>query len=75
MIYRDPNAASAAVLVVGGNDRGREFELTSDEVTIGRGADCDIVLADIAVSRRHLVLFRDGVVFRPATSAPATARP
>jgi tetratricopeptide (TPR) repeat protein len=64
LIYRDAAAPQVRVLVVRGNDRGREFELTSDEVTIGRGTECDIVLADIAVSRRHLVLFRDGVFYR-----------
>ena len=58
VIYRDRNEPVARVLVVGGNDRGREFELASDRVLVGRGVDCDIVLADIAVSRRHFVLMK-----------------
>jgi Tfp pilus assembly protein PilF len=42
--------------VIGGNDRGKLFELTLAEVRIGRGTDQDIVLADIAVSRRHVTI-------------------
>ncbi len=48
------------LVVIGGNDRGREFALTARETSLGRGADNDIILTDIAVSRRHIVLFADG---------------
>jgi hypothetical protein len=46
----------AVLHVVGGNDRGKLFELTLAEMRIGRGTDQDIVLADIAVSRRHVTI-------------------
>src|SRR5260370_265159 len=40
--------------VIGGNDRGKQCELNKVLTTIGRGADQELVLADIAVSRRHI---------------------
>lgn len=40
--------------VIGGNDRGKQCELSKMLINIGRGADQDLVLADIAVSRRHI---------------------
>ncbi len=51
----------AAVLrVKSGADMGRVFALPLGEGVIGRGADCDVVLADIAVSRRHCAFNFDG---------------
>ena len=46
--------------VVDGNDQGRTFELPNAFVMIGRGAQCDFVLADLAVSRKHLAVEFDG---------------
>jgi hypothetical protein len=40
--------------VVSGNDQGKQIELNRTVTTIGRGADQMLVVADIAVSRRHL---------------------
>jgi pSer/pThr/pTyr-binding forkhead associated (FHA) protein len=40
-------------------DRGRIYELRKDRTTIGRSRDSDIFLDDLAVSRLHLVIFRD----------------
>jgi hypothetical protein len=51
------------LVVIGGSDRGREFVLTARETSLGRGADNDIILTDIAVSRRHILLFGDGKRF------------
>jgi tetratricopeptide (TPR) repeat protein len=50
--------------VVGGNDRGKRFDLTLAETHIGRGADQDLVLADIAVSRRHVTVQIEGPRYR-----------
>ena len=50
--------------IIGGNDRGKVFELTRPQTRIGRGTDQDIVLADIAVSRRHVVIDREGARYR-----------
>ncbi len=40
--------------VVSGNDQGKQIELNRQITSIGRGADQMLVIADIAVSRRHI---------------------
>ncbi len=37
-----------------GKDMGREFVLQEGENGVGRGIDNDVILADVAVSRRHI---------------------
>lgn len=44
------------LVVVQGEEEGREIEITQDQVTMGRGADNDLVFPDIACSRRHCIL-------------------
>ena len=56
--------AGAILHIIGGNDRGKQFELNKPEMRIGRGTDQDVVLADIAVSRRHVTVLMDGQRFR-----------
>lgn len=46
------------LLVEKGNDEGREFVLQEGENGVGRGIDNDVILADVAVSRRHLRIIR-----------------
>jgi pSer/pThr/pTyr-binding forkhead associated (FHA) protein/tetratricopeptide (TPR) repeat protein len=49
------------VVIIGGNNRGKEFELKRGDNSLGRGIDNDVVLADIAVSRKHtLICFENG---------------
>jgi hypothetical protein len=50
--------------VIGGHDRGKRFELTLPETHIGRGADQNVVLSDIAVSRRHVTVLFEGGRYR-----------
>lgn len=50
--------------VIGGNDRGKQCELSLTMTQIGRGADQDLVLADIAVSRRHIQIFQTPTGYR-----------
>src|SRR5438270_13853745 len=57
-------AQPAVLNVIGGADRGRQYELVLPETRIGRGADQDLVLADIAVSRRHITVHAEGARFR-----------
>jgi pSer/pThr/pTyr-binding forkhead associated (FHA) protein/tetratricopeptide (TPR) repeat protein len=57
---KSTHPADGRLVVIGGNDRGREFVLSAREITLGRGVDNDIILTDIAVSRRHLVFIREG---------------
>ena len=43
--------------------RPQAFNLTSDQATIGRATDNDIVLNDFSVSRRHAYLRRENGVW------------
>jgi FHA domain-containing protein len=51
-----PGAHGQALLV----GEGRRSVLSGDHLVLGRSRDCDIVLADPNVSRRHAELRRDG---------------
>lgn len=49
--------------VAEGKDKGKEFvfDLSPEEsVTIGRTSDCDVVLYDLGVSRKHARIFNEG---------------
>lgn len=52
--------ARGKLMVVAGNDSGREYPLLGKTITVGRGIDNDVVLTDIAVSRKHLSISFDG---------------
>lgn len=57
----DEIKAGKPILVLrGGDDEGDFFVLSGSTTSIGRHSDCDIVLDDITVSRRHTELFSDG---------------
>jgi len=60
--------------IIGGNNRGQEFELKTGDSSIGRGVDNDVVLADIAVSRKHTLICyeRAGFVVRDLGSGNGT---
>jgi len=56
-----PVLSPARLTVTGGNDTGLEHAINAGKAyTIGRGLDNDIVLTDIAVSRKHFDLRNDG---------------
>ena len=44
--------------VVRGNNAGREYNLTEDEVCVGRGRECRVTVDDTRASRRHARLVR-----------------
>lgn len=49
-----PSSAVAAVLVIEeGPGSGRRYDVAAAKVTIGRSRDCDFVVGDTNVSRRH----------------------
>ncbi len=56
--------AQPFLFVERGKDQGREFVLQEGENAVGRGIDNDVILADVAVSRRHLIVIRDGDLLR-----------
>lgn len=46
----------ATLTAVDGPDLGLAFPLSSRTVTVGKGRDCDVVLTDSAVSKKHMEL-------------------
>ncbi|MDA9189428.1 FHA domain-containing protein [bacterium] len=48
------------LVIVGGELRGKEFELSVGENVIGREADCDIALDSSGVSKRHMKITVSG---------------
>jgi tetratricopeptide (TPR) repeat protein len=52
------------LITVAGPEIGRTHTFTDEEVVIGRDGDCELPLTDIAVSRRHAKVVRDGPGFR-----------
>jgi pSer/pThr/pTyr-binding forkhead associated (FHA) protein len=46
-----------------GKDAGKEFEFDQDSVMIGRTPECDVVLYDAGVSRKHCRIFNEGSDF------------
>jgi hypothetical protein len=56
-----PTATPARLVITAGNDAGREVDVVPGKAyTIGRGLDNDVVLTDIAVSRKHFDLKAEG---------------
>jgi len=53
----DPEPAAARALLVG---EGRRSPLPGDRAVLGRSRDCDVVVNDPNVSRRHAEVRRDG---------------
>lgn len=51
---RTSNGPSITLQVTGGPCAGKEYQLQGQETIVGRQADCDIVVSDISVSRRHI---------------------
>jgi hypothetical protein len=44
----------AIIVIKESGDRPRLFEVRRPQLTIGRAAECDLVLANVSVSRRHI---------------------
>ena len=49
---------SGGLLVVAGKGRLSTHVLTGDEIVIGRAPECDVIVDDRALSRRHAILHR-----------------
>lgn len=50
--------------VLTGELRGREIDVLSDRITIGKSRQCDVVLPDDSVSRQHVEIVREGDAYR-----------
>ena len=55
-----PNKDKPVLLVVDGPLRGQQWVMHDDALTIGRGAECNIVIPERQVSREHARIWRDG---------------
>lgn len=55
-----PMGRALDLKVVSGPDRGKVHHIGEGDSLVGRGLDCQIVLADPAVSRKHFQLRRSG---------------
>ncbi len=66
--------SQAWLAVVAGEHEGARYPLQGDDLTLGRGTDNDLVLPDIAVSRKHfrLVATATGWHFRDLGSGNGT---
>jgi len=56
-------APSAQLVVIEGPERGRAARIGDDECVAGTSSECDLVLSDERVSRRHLSVRRQGERF------------
>ena len=50
--------------VLSGELRGREIEVLTDKVILGKSRQCDVVLPDESVSRQHVEIRREGDSYR-----------
>jgi hypothetical protein len=59
---KQPATAGTPHLVVltPGPDQGRRIDLTGDHLVVGRSGTCDVRFEDLAVSRTHAALWRQG---------------
>ncbi|HEX5747099.1 MAG TPA: FHA domain-containing protein [Archangium sp.] len=51
---------SFQLTIAEGKEAGKEFEFEQDSVLIGRVTECDVVLYDAGISRRHCRIFVEG---------------
>ncbi len=49
------------LIVIEGPLRGQQWVLWSEEIVLGRGSNCDIVIPERRVSREHVRIWREGV--------------
>ncbi len=56
---RETRKDKPVLLITDGELRGQQWVLYSDELLVGRGGHCDIVVPDSRVSREHIRVFRE----------------
>jgi pSer/pThr/pTyr-binding forkhead associated (FHA) protein len=57
-----------------GAQKGNEFQISDEDITIGRGLENSIVIDDIQISRNHMRIFRkdDGIYIKDLKSTNGT---
>ncbi len=58
LIAQPATVAGGKLLLSGGAGAGQVFALDKAIITIGRGSDCDIAIADASISRQHAQIVR-----------------
>jgi transcriptional regulator with GAF, ATPase, and Fis domain len=56
--------AGYRLVVLSGELRGREIDVTSVKVSVGKSRQCDVVLPDDSISRVHAEILREGDEYR-----------
>ena len=56
MVTRNTRPEDGILVGLKGPIAGREYVLVGDSILLGRGTECDIILSDLNVSRRHAKL-------------------
>ncbi|MFA6034519.1 MAG: FHA domain-containing protein, partial [Myxococcota bacterium] len=57
-------SSGVRLVVVDGANKGDEYSIDRDVISIGRGAENDIVLKDVSVSRKHSQIIKEGGDYR-----------
>lgn len=57
------NRLKARLIFPKGSANVTEYEIQKDEITIGRGKDCDVVIHEKKSSRQHVMIRREGINF------------
>lgn len=60
MTQQSPTKDKPVLLVIDGPLRGQQWVMHSDQLVVGRGAECNIIIPERPVSREHLRIFREG---------------
>lgn len=58
-----PGKVHAELLFKPGEANGESIEIKRDEISIGRGSNCDVILADKKASRKHAAIKRVAAAF------------
>jgi len=73
LAYRSPQNAARLVITQGNESGKSSISNPAKTYTVGRGIENDVVLTDIAVSRKHLIFATTTVRGSSSTTAPVTA--
>ena len=67
-LHGDVSAYIPTLTFLSGPSIGREIPIVHRQITLGRGNDCDIIVADPAVSRKHLEISSRKIVKKGETA-------
>jgi DNA-binding winged helix-turn-helix (wHTH) protein len=58
-----PDAERPILIIQDENQPAQHWSMAKDSMVLGRGEECDIVLAERQVSRQHIRIFKDGDLY------------